>query len=135
MLLGPASQRCLGWPSHDLQCFFDPHVDAQTAADAVTSLLPSDVEQAGSFNGDNADGSRYPNGSCANLVYSSDALAAVISDVNPGWTGTRNMVHFSLYSGNTTSSDGADKPYQPDSVHLALVGLGSGEIIGKPINC
>jgi hypothetical protein len=132
---GPLPNDSWGGRVMTFSVFFDPRVDAQTAAYAVTSLLPADIKQAGSFNADNADGSKYPNGSCVDLVYSSDALAAVISDVNPGWTGTRNKVDFSLYSGNT-GSDGADKPYQPDSVHLALVGLGTdGMGIDKPIHC
>jgi hypothetical protein len=133
---GPLHNDSWGGRVMTFSVFFDPHVDAQTAVAAVTSILPTDIQQAGSFNGVNRDDSKYPQGSCVDLAYSSDALAAVINDVNPGWTGTRNKVGFSLYSGNTNSSDRADKPYQPDSVHLALVGLGNdGMGIDKQILC
>jgi hypothetical protein len=104
--------------------YFDPHVDAQTAVRAVTNLLPTDIQQAGSFDGVNNDGSKYPLGSCVELVYSSNALGDAVSRSNPTWTGDRNKVNFELYSGNTSSSDGADTPYKPHSIHLALVGIG-----------
>jgi hypothetical protein len=104
--------------------YFDPHVDAQTVVRAVTNLLPTDIQQAGSFDGVNNDGSKYPLGSCVELVYSSNALGDAVSCINPTWTGDRNKVNFELYSGNTSSSDGADTPYKPHSIHLALVGIG-----------
>jgi hypothetical protein len=104
--------------------YFDPHVDAQTAVRAVTNLLPTDIQQASSFDGVSNDGSKYPLGSCVELVYSSNALGDAVSRTNPTWTGDRNKVNFELYSGNTSSSDGADTPYKPHSIHLALVGIG-----------
>jgi hypothetical protein len=103
--------------------FFDPHVNAQTAVTAVTNILPADSEQAGSFNGVNGDDSKHPDGSCVMLDYSSNVLGDAVAKVNPTWTGDRNRVNFDLYSGNASGPDGADKPYDPDSIHLALVGI------------
>lgn len=103
--------------------YFDPNTDAQAAIATVASILPADSQQVGSFDGVNADDSKYHDGSCKELIYASDALAAAVSQVNPQWKADPHKVSITLYSGNAT--DGADRPYQPGSVHLALIGLGA----------
>jgi hypothetical protein len=105
--------------------YFQPSVGAQSAARVVTNLLPTDIQQAGSFNGVNNDAAKYREGSCVELVYSSNALSDAVRQVSPTWTGDLNKVNFVLYCGNmSTDAGGADKPYQPDSIHLADVGIG-----------
>jgi len=105
--------------------YFQPNVDAQTAVRAVTNLLPNDIQQAGSFNGVNNDVAKNREGSCVELVYASNALGDAVRQVSPTWTGDLNKVNFVLYSGNMSAdAGGADKPYQPDSIHLADVGIG-----------
>lgn len=121
---GPLPNDSWGGRVMTFKVFFDPHVNAQTAVAAVTSILPADSQQAGSFDGANGDDSKYPKGSCVALDYSSSALGDAVTKVSPTWTGDRDKVNFDLYSGNASGSDGADKPYDPESIHLALVGIG-----------
>ena len=102
--------------------FFDPHVDAHKAIATVESILPPDSQQVGSFRGVNNDDSKYPDGSCTQLVYASNALAAAVSKVNPQWTGDPHKMWVTLYSGN--APDGADRSFDPGSVHLVLMSLG-----------
>ena len=54
----------------------------------------------------------------------SDALAATVNQVNPQWMADKHKMSVTLYSANTTGSDGADRPYAPGSVHLVLMSLG-----------
>jgi hypothetical protein len=56
----------------------------------------------------------------------SDALGVAVTQVSPGWTGDPHKSAVTLYSGNSTSSDGSDSPFQPGSVRQALVGLSDG---------
>jgi hypothetical protein len=107
-----------------VKLYFDPHVDTKTALAAVTSILPADSQQVMSKEGVNRDDSKYRDGSCQLLAYSSDTLAAAVRQVRPKWPEDPHLVSVELYTGNQTN-DGADRPYHPDSVHLADLRVGS----------
>jgi hypothetical protein len=66
--------------------YFDPPVDAQTALAAVASTLPADIQQLRSVEGVNADYSKYHDGSCQQVIYASNALAAAVRQASPQWT-------------------------------------------------
>jgi len=121
---GPLYNDPWGGRIEGVELYFDPRVDAQAALAAVTRILPADSQQLSSIAGVNSDDSKYPDGSCQELIYTSGTLAAAVGQTNPDWTGARNKVSVVLYSGNATGSDGSDVPFQPGSVHLAALMLG-----------
>lgn len=104
--------------------FIDPPVGAQTAVRTITNLLPTDFQQAGSFNGVNREDSKFPGGSCVELIYSSNALGDAVKHVDASWGPDADKVSVTFYSGNETQYDEADKPYDPDSIHVASATLG-----------
>jgi Protein of unknown function (DUF2511) len=109
----------------NVSLYFDPPVDAQTALQGIAHVLPTDSQVATSTDGHNPSWSKIPDGTCEDVIFTSDALAAAESQVLPTWTGDPHKVSVTLYSGNETS-DGSDQTYPSGSVHSALVGLYSG---------
>jgi hypothetical protein len=108
--------------------YFEPPVDARTALASTLGLLPSDSRQVGSVEQGNLDWSIYREGSCQYVKFSSDTLADAVRQAYPPWEGPRDRADVKLYSGNAVVPDGADQPYRPESIHVATVGIASGEI-------
>lgn len=107
--------------------FFDPHVNADTALEAVAGIMPTDTQQVRSNIGSNRDDSKYKNGSCQQVLYGSNIIAAAVSHADPQWTGDPHLVLVTLYTGNVSGSDGSDRRYEPASVHLALISIASSD--------
>ncbi|MGF6885982.1 hypothetical protein ABIA39_007505 [Nocardia sp. GAS34] len=104
--------------------YFSPHQDEQHALASAGNILPADIQQVGSFDGVNNDASSIPGGSCKQIVYRSDTFAAAARQANPQWTGSFDKVSVTLYTGNSTASDGSDRGYNVGDIHLALVDIG-----------
>jgi hypothetical protein len=109
--------------------YFDPHANADAALRTVADIMPTDTQQVRSIIGSNADHSKYQDGSCQQVLYSSNIIAAAVSQANPKWTGDPHLVEVTLYTGNATSSDGSDQRYEPASVHLALISIADSDKI------
>lgn len=116
------------WDSRvvNLTVYFDPAVNAQTALNELATIFPADNQLAGTNVGHNSATSEIPGGTCEDAVFTSDALRAAVTRVLPSWTGDPRKSAVTLYSGNSTSSDGSDSPFQPSSVRQALIGLSDG---------
>ncbi|WP_297609946.1 hypothetical protein [Nocardia sp.] len=107
----------------DADLYFSPHQDSAAALAAAAALLPPDIQQIGAFDGANSSTSPNPSGSCYTFVYHSDAAAAAVRQSQPTWSDP-DKVSITLYTGNTTASDGSDSNYVPTDIHLAVVGIG-----------
>jgi hypothetical protein len=105
--------------------YFDPKVTAKVALSTIEGLLPTDARQTASYKGVNPDYSKIGTGECQQVIYTSQQLGVVVRDVNPKWPEDPDNVSVTLYSGNISDSDGSEKPYDGDSVHIALVMLGT----------
>ena len=112
-----------GGRTENLDIYFEPTVDEQTALAAIASIMPADNTQVQVVNGSNADYSKKPTGSCRHVVYASDALATVSRAANPTWPGDPQKADATLYTGDATSSDGSDRAYTPGAVHTVLIGV------------
>ena len=115
------------WRHHviGVDLFFPTPVSQQRAIAAGTGVLPPDAVRAATFDGVNPDYSKIPNGSCREILYKSNTLRTRLVAVNPTWKDDPSKATIDLYSGNATTENGADKPYDSNHVHLALVGIGS----------
>ena len=113
------------WNGHvtGVNLYFDPKVNADNALAAVASILPPDAQQIQSVIAENNVNSKYSNGSCQYVLYSSDLLAAAVRQVSPSWTGDPHLIAASLYTDNADSSDGSNRQYTPGAVHLGLVSI------------
>jgi hypothetical protein len=127
-----------GGPLLSFDVFFDPPVDAPTALAVVSNLLPADAQQLMSHDLTNG-GSKYPKysqGSCHEVIFSSDSLRAAITEgPQSANIDQQDKVSVTLYSGNELGQDGADQPYQPDSIHLADVVQGDGTAGDLGVSC
>jgi hypothetical protein len=99
--------------------YFDLHVDSKTATAVAASLLPSDAVQAGSVEQHNLNWSKYSDGSCQFIAFTSDALAEAVRKAVPDWNGGRNRADVKLFTGNVFIPDGADQPYRSEAVSVA----------------
>lgn len=115
------------WREHviNLDLFFTRPVTEQQATTLAATVLPPDAVRGHTFDGVNADYSAIRNGSCRQTVYTSDSLRGRVIAVNPGWKDDPSKATIDLYSGNATSANGAEKPYDSSHLHLAMVGIGS----------
>jgi hypothetical protein len=111
------------WSDHIIavDIFFPAPVSEQKAVTVATGLLPPDAARAGTYDGVNAGYSAKPNGSCRQVVFTSAALRTVVRGLNPSWTGDPSKATVILYSGNATSENGAELPYDQRRVHLATL--------------
>lgn len=114
--------------------YFDLHVDAKTATAVAASLLPSDAVQAGSVEQHNLNWSKYSDGSCQFIAFTSNALAEAVRKAVPDWNGGRNRADVKLFTGNVFIPDGADQPYRSEAVHAATIGI-SGDSDGYNPGC
>lgn len=121
-------------PVRVIDLTFDPSVDSRTALAAVTSILPVDTLQIASYDGVKArpfDGTepRYPNGSCKEIVYTSESLATEVTTTDPQVASQDDphRVNVWLFSGNASYKDGSDRPFDSNSVHLASLVYGAGD--------
>ena len=115
------------WRHHviNVDLFFRTPVPEQHAIAAGTAVLPPDAVRAATFDGVNADYSKIPDGSCRQILYKSSTLRTRVAAVSPTWKDDPSKATIDLYSGNATTANGAEKPYDSNHVHLAMVGIGS----------
>jgi hypothetical protein len=113
------------WRNHviNVDLFFARPVSEQRATTVATAVLPPDAVRGHTFDGVNPDYSTIHNGSCRQTVYTSNTLRTRVSAIDSKWTDPSKAT-IDLYSGNATTN-GAEKPYVPSHVHLAMVGIGT----------
>lgn len=111
----------------NLSVYFDPPVDERAALRELAAIYPADNQVTDIHIGHNSaiTPPKYPDGSCEDSQFTSDALGAATSGVLASWTGNPRKSDVTLYSGNVTAADGSDAPFQSDTVRQALIGLGS----------
>jgi hypothetical protein len=127
-----------GGPLLSFDVFFDPTVDSPTALAVVSDLLPADAQQLISHELTNGGSKypKYPQGSCHEVIFSSDELeAAIANGPQTANIDQQDKVSVTLYSGNELGQDGADQPYQPESIHLASVVQGDGSAGSLGVAC
>jgi hypothetical protein len=114
------------WSDHiiNVDIYFVRPVSEQRAITAATALLPPDSVHTATFDGVNADYSSKPNESCRQVVFSSATLQKAVKSLNPVWTADPAKATVTLYSGNATSENGAEQPYNPARVHLSSLTIG-----------
>jgi hypothetical protein len=113
------------WGDHiiNIDIFFPSPVSEQQAVSATAGLMPTDAVRAATFDGSNPDYSAKPNGSCRQAVFTSTTLRAAVSGINPTWKDPEKAT-ITLYSGNATSENGAEQPYDQRRVHLSALSIG-----------
>jgi hypothetical protein len=113
------------WGDHiiNIDIYFPSPVSEQQAVTATAGLMPPDAVRAATFDGVNASYSAKQNGSCRQVVFTSATLRTAVSSLKPAWTYPEKAT-IMLYSGNATSENGAEEPYDQRRVHLSSLSIG-----------
>lgn len=113
------------WNDHiiNVDIYYPRAVSEQIAVTDGARLIPPDAVRAATFDGVNADYSAKPNGSCRQVVFTSTTLHAAVPLLNPSWKGDPAKATIFLYSGNATSENGAEQPYDQRHVHLSSLSI------------